>query len=345
MSRSRGRLLTLVMAGAGASALLAGPAAAAPTLSVTMKSARVNVGADTVTLPLYRGTAAGKPVYYVISDSSSQADAARRGVNWAPRLVRSLSTRAVQRARTVGGALSFPGGVNFAPAGAVVPGPQGFPPTRAVPGAVGDSRYSSLVTTGDGVVLNAPQVANATGQSQSVVSISPDKKHVTLRLLDGFFAGRKVLYLRTDASVQVVAALEESTYAPNLNAVPGEGSDAQSSGRSAIIPVVNGARGKTNRNRQGLQSAVLGEGPPLNVTQSFPNTPDYSPIWDVTPVQWTSPAIAAGKRHLLTSSSAVAAAARAGALTSFGTGPANASVGGIRALGGISNCTTVAILS
>jgi hypothetical protein len=178
-----------------------------------------------------------------------------------------------------------------------------------------------------------------------VVSISPDHKHVTLRLLDGFFAGTKVLYLRTDASVPVVAALEASTYAPNLNAVPGEGSDAASSGRSAIIPVVNGARGTANPNRQGLQSAVLGQGPPLNVTQSLPNTPDYSPIWDVTPVQWTGAAIAAGKRRLLTSSTAVAAAARAGTITSFGAGPANASVGGIRALGGVSNCTTVAILS
>ena len=345
MNRSRGRLLTLVAAGAGASALLAGSASAAPTLSVTMKDATVNVAADSVTLPLYRGTAAGRTVYYVITDSSSQADAARRGVNWAPRLARSLGTRAVQRVRAVRGALSFPGGVDFSPAGAVVAGPQGFPPARAVPGAVGDARYSPLVTTGDGIVLNAPQVANATGRSGSVVSIAPDRKHVTLRLLDGFFAGKKVLYLRTDASVPVVAALEASTYAPNLNAVPGEASDAASSGRSAIIPVVNGARGKGNPNRQGLQSAVLGQGPPLNVTQSFPNTPDYSPIWDVTPVQWTSAAIAAGKRHLLTSSTAVAAAARAGTLTSFGTGPGNASVGGIRALGGISNCTTVAILS
>ena len=142
----------------------------------------------------------------------------------------------------------------------------------------------------------------------------------------------------------LVSALEASTYAPNLNAVPGEGSNASSSGRSAITPVVNGARGKDNPNRQGLQSAVLGQGAPLNVTQSFPNSPDYSPIWDVTPVVWTAKAIAAGQRKELTSSAAVAAGAKAGTLTSLGTGPANASLGGIKALGGISNCTTVAIL-
>jgi hypothetical protein len=126
--------------------------------------------------------------------------------------------------------------------------------------------------------------------------------------------------------------------------VPGLGSDAPSSGRSAIIPVVNGARGKHNPNRQGLQSAVLGQGAPLNITQSFPNSPNYSPMWDVTPVVWTAKAIKAGRRRELTSSTAVAAGAKAGELTSLGTGPANASLGGIKALGGISNCTTVAIL-
>jgi hypothetical protein len=309
-----------------------------------MKSATVNVAADTVTLPLYTGTAAGKTVYYVITDSSSKADAAKRGVNWAPRLARSLGTKAVQRGKLADGALSVPGGVDFSPAGAVVPGPQGFPPKKAVPGANGDSAYSPLVTTGDGVVLNAPQVANATGQSGSVVSIAPDKKHVTLRLLDGWFAGKRVLYVRTDASVQVVSALEASTYAPNLNAVPGVGSNAAKSGRSAIIPVVNGARGKGNPNRQGLQSAVLGQGAPLNITQSFPNSPDYSPMWDVTPVVWTAKAISAGQRKELTSSTTVAADAKAGLLTSLGTGPANSSLGGTKALGGISNCTTVAII-
>ncbi|CAN5134499.1 hypothetical protein BH09ACT13_BH09ACT13_15380 [soil metagenome] len=41
---------------------------------------------------------------------------------------------------------------------------------------------------------------------------------------------------------------------------------------------MNGARGKTNPQRQGLQSAVLGEGSPLNITQSLPGAPNYSPV-------------------------------------------------------------------
>jgi hypothetical protein len=340
MRQSGPRVAVLAVAVLGA-ALPA--AAAASSEVVTLRSAHVSAAKDTATFPLVRGTAAGKPAWFVITDSSSRADAMRRGVNWAPRLRRALGTRAVQRATVRDGMISVAGGVDFSPRGRVVAGSEGFPPRVAIPGAVGDRRYSPLVTTGDGVVLNATQVANATGRSGSVVAIDPARRRVTLRLLDGFFDGRRVRYVRTDASVKVVAALESSTYAPNLNFVPGTGSDAAGSGRSAIVPVVNGIRGAGDPDRQGLQSAVLGEGPPLNITQSFPNSTDYTPMWDVTPVVWTPAAIAAGRRTLLTSTSAVAAAARRGDLTSLGTGPANRSLDGIRALGGISNCTTVAL--
>lgn len=317
----------------------------APTATATLTSARIDATAGTVTLPLRRGrTADGKVTWYVVTDSSDRADATRRGVNWAPRAVRGLGTRAVQRVTDTGGELRFAGTVDFSPVARVVPGPQGFPPKVARAGAVGDARYSPLVTRGDGIVLNAPQVANDTGRSDSVVAISPDHRTVTLRLLGGFFAGQRVLYTRTDASAELVAALESSTWAPNLAALPGQGSNRARSGRSAIVPVVNGPRGRLNGQRQGLESAVLGEGPPLNVTQSFPNSADYSPIWDVSPVAWTPAAVRSGARRRITSSSQVAALARRGLIVSAGTGPRNASLGGIRALGAVSNCTTVAVL-
>jgi len=149
--------------------------------------------------------------------------------------------------------------------------------------------------------------------------------------------------LRTDASVDVVSALEDSTLAKNLDAAPGLGSNATSSARSAIVPIVNGPRGKSNRQRQGLQSAVLGEGSPLNITQSLPGARDYSPIWDVHPAAWSKEAVSSGHRKRLTSSAQIAAAVRAGRLTSGGTGPANPSLGGLRAANFISNCPTVAI--
>jgi hypothetical protein len=325
MMRRRRALIGLALAGIAAVPALA---TAAPKVTVTLSSGTVDVARDTLTLPLLAGrTADGRTTYYVVTDSSSAADAARRGVNYAPRLRNALGTKAVQMVTSgAGGTLTFPGTVDFSPAGKVVPGPTGFPPATAVPGANGDAAYSPLVATGNGVVLNAPQVANDTGQGGSVVSISPDHRRVTLRLLDGYFDGRRVLYTRLDASVTVVSALEASTYAPNLNALPGVGSNAASSARSAIIPVVNGARGKHN------------------MTQSFPGAADYSPMWDVTPVVWTKTAIAAGRRHRITSAGQVEMLARGGELTSLGTGPANASVAGIRALGGVSTCTTVAII-
>lgn len=312
---------------------------AAPRL--LLKSAlSLDAKAGTVTLPLLRGRSAdGKDVWYVVTESSDRADARRRGVTWAPRLRNALGTKAVQKASVRNGLLAFAGTVNFRPKTVVVPGDEGFPPKSVKPGAIGDARYSPLATTGNGIVLNATHVANATGRSDSVTAIDTARRRVTLKLLTGFFAGRTVHYLRTDASVDVVAALEGSTLAKNLNAAPGAGSNAASSARSAIVPIVNGQRGKSNPQRQGLQSAVLGEGSPLNITQSLPGGKDYSPIWDVHPAVWAEGV----KPRRLTSTAQVAAETKAGRLMSGGAGPANASLGGLKAAPFISNCATIAI--
>src|SRR5207253_656563 len=127
----------------------------------------------------------------------------------------------------------------------------------------------------------------------SVTNLDIAHHRVTLKLLRGWFNATSVLYVRTDASAQLVSALEGSTYAPNLNATPGLGSNAPSSGRSAIIPVINGAQ--TGADRQGLQSALLGGGDPLNITQSLPGAADYTPVWDLHPAIWSNAAIAGGK--------------------------------------------------
>jgi len=60
-------------------------------------------------------------------------------------------------------------------------------------------------------------------------------------------------------------------------------------------------------------------------------------------VAWTPAAIAHGRRTPLTSSDAVAAAFKAGLLTSTGAGPANASLAGVKAGGFLSNCSIVFI--
>lgn len=143
--------------------------------------------------------------------------------------------------------------MNFRPKTVVKASAEGFPPTSVKPGALGDARYTPLLTTGNGIVLNASHVANATGTSDSVVSIDRKRARVTLRTLTGFFAGQTVHYLRTDASVDVVAALEGSSLAKNLDAAPGLGSlgdhsDRQRSPREGqqpeAGPPVGGARGR-----------------------------------------------------------------------------------------------------
>jgi hypothetical protein len=134
-------------------------------------------------------------------------------------------------------------------------------------------------------------------------------------------------------------------YASNLNAAPGEGSDDPStSARAAIIPVINGQVGAGNPNRQGLNSALRGEGDPLNVQQEIPGQGNgrYSPVWDVHPVTWTQAAIDSGQQVLLTSASQVTNAFTHSLITG-GTGPANSSPGGLQAGGLISNCPIIAV--
>lgn len=114
--------------------------------------------------------------------------------------------------------VNFEGGVDFSPQRIVVPGPDGFPPSQFKAGAIGDAKYSPLITTGNSIVLNASQVANASGLHDAVISIDYTNRSVTLDQFFGFYDGKQVLYLHQDASVELVAAVEGSTLAPNLNA-------------------------------------------------------------------------------------------------------------------------------
>ncbi len=304
----------------------------------------IDDAAGTATIPLFTGVGpGGDDVGYVVTESSDRADAEERGVTYAPKLANALGTKAVQKVTLDGDVVTFAGTVDFSPERAVTPGPEGFPPAAVTPGQVGDAAYSPLITADGAIVLNASQVRNDSGTHDSVVDIDAEAGTVTLKTLHGFFNGALVSYFRLDASVDVVAALEESTLAPNLDAAPGAGSNGAESSRSAIVPIVNGIRAKGDPDRQGLQSAVLGNGEPLNITQSLPGAPDYSPLWDVTPAVWSERAIADGERTLVTTNEQIATLASAGALTSAGEGVPHASSGGLRTLGAVSNCPTIAI--
>ena len=168
---------------------------------------------------------------------------------------------------------------------------------------------------------------------------------MTLDQFRGFYEFDEIFYLHQEGSIELVAAIEGSTWAPNLNAAPRLGSnDPGTSARSAIIPIVNGPLGVNNPERQGLQSALLGEGDPLNVTQEEPGFEEgvvlYSPVWDIHLVVWTDAAIAAGERIRLTDAEKeIVALFKAGLVVSGDpAGTPNASLKGLRAIGAISNC-------
>jgi hypothetical protein len=322
-----------------------GPAAAAPSAAVHPSVIKVDRAARTATLPLLQGrTATGAPTFYVVTESSDEADAQARGVTYAPKLRNALGTKAVQTVTRAGADTTFPGTVDFRPKLSLTPNRKtGFPPTAYKPGSVGDGAYSPLITAGDGIVLNAPQIANDSGQADTVVALDKAAMRVTLTAFGGYVNGRFNLYIRTDGSDPLLAALESTTYAKNLAAAPGIGSDAASSSRSAISPVVNGPLGRHNPRRQGLQSALLGQGQPLNVEQEPAGAPAYSPLWDVTPVVWTKKAMRGHKVVRLTSAAQIAAGVRRGYITSLGAKRANASLGGLKAIGFVSDCSIVAV--
>ena len=322
---------------------------------------RLDRATGDITLPLFKGQHDGETVWYIVTESSDQDQARKLGVNFAPKLANALGTAAVQDARFVnaqtgrplparptlksqGVVLDFEGTVDFSPERIVVPGPTGFPPAEFQAGAVGDADYSPLVTLGDGIVLNASQVGNASGLHDAVVSIDYKRRQVTLDQFRGFYEFEEILYLHQEGSIELVAAIEGSTWAPNLNAAPGLASnDPETSARSAIIPIVNGPLGVDNPERQGLQSALLGQGDPLNVTQEEPGFEDgvvlYSPVWDIHLVVWTEEAVAAGERDRFIAEEEIVPAFEAGLVVSGDpAGTPNPSLGGLRAIGAISNC-------
>ena len=342
-----GAAVLATSSGASASGDGAGGGSGVTTLT---RSVVVDVAREQATLPLHLGSHNGLPVWYVVTDTSSQTDAQARGLNYVPKLANALGTKAVQLAtRLPDGTLDFPGTVDFSPTRVVTPGPAGneFGGGSYQPGAVGDATYTPLVTTGDGTVQDATQIVNGSGLHDSVVSIDYVNRKVVLKSFFGFWNGHRTVYLHLDASSPVVAAAEGSNYAPNLDAAPGLGSnDVKTSARSAIIPIVNGEVGVTNPARQGLNSALRGEGDPLNINQDIPGQGNgrYSPVWDVHPVFWTQAAIDGGQRRQLVSGSDVSGAFSHGLITGGG-GPANPSLGGFPSAGFISNCPLLALVS
>ena len=249
----------------------------------------------TATLPLHRGTSAGRTVWYIVLDSSDDKDAEAKGVNRSSKLANARGSAAVQRVSIVNGNVDFPASVDFTPVRQVVPSASGFPPLVAAPGAVGEAGYSPLIELPDGTIENAPQIANATGVADKALSIDFVNGTVEFLETDGFQGGKAVRYISTDSSDSAAAALEDVTYAPSLNAAPRVGADGTDSARASLGAFINGQTGSANPERQGLNSALLDGLSPLNVLRWNPSQGRYSPLWDVHIAAWSAKAIATGQ--------------------------------------------------
>jgi hypothetical protein len=261
--------------------------ATADDLRVFPPSATISA-ADTVTLPLHEGRRDGETIWFVALDASGASASKAWGVNRADKLDHARGTAAVQRVTVdAAGRIVFPASVDFRPERVVVPSPgTGFPPLGADPGSVGENGYSPLIQLPDGSILNAPHVANGSGVHDKVVAIDLVRRQVRLATSDGFAGGKLVHYVSTDASDAAVAALEGATFAPLLTASPRAGDDSSASARASLAAFTNGPTGDPST-RQGLNSALLGEGDPLNVLAWTPNQGRYSPLWDVHVTAWT----------------------------------------------------------
>lgn len=268
------------------------------------------------TYPLYRGTSGNQEVDYVITDASSLPAARALGVNYAPKLRAAAPTSAVQRSGSEisgGGGIDFPATVNFSPQRTLVPDPViGYPPLTASPGPVGDPGYSPLVEVafrGKPVILDAPQIANATGRHPKLVStITPSSTTASMSETFGCFDDLPVHYVSFDASNPRAAAIENVTYAPAMNSAPSAGcADRRRAPctRESLADFTNGPTPLTNNQWQGLNNVLLtllptgSQTSPFNVLAVLPDRAQrfqYSPLWDIHLTSWTQRAIAAGKR-------------------------------------------------
>jgi len=242
----------------------------------------------------------------------------------------------------IDGSITFErGAVDFTPELSITPGeaPNTFPPSAFQPGSVGDENYSPLMVlnNGGGHIYNAPTVAyNVTADQinfcdggvdhsilhDKVVSICPAEGTVTLSLTLGFSFARPVTYLSMDANHPLAATMENVTLAPGMEDISIGRDDSAFSAVERIFAFANGPVGVGNPQRQGFNSALAGEGSPLNILGGIPTiATDYSPLWDLNLGVWTQEAIDNGYVSRLTEEFQILGFAQQGWLTGLDGGP------------------------
>lgn len=260
-----------------------------PADHLTLESAiQVDLSKETVRLPLYKGKAGGKTVWYVLLDASDAGLAHDLGVNYAPKLGNlaincpdcvqtvKIESPTPQQNRFGQAVVDFAGAPDFSPTRVARPGPNGFPLASFQPGAVAGSGYSPFIRIdGSQAVYSAPIVATGDGPFDVVhhtntgdrvlgVHIAPPsppgrylESWVDLLFVKGFDAGQPIVYISTDAGQPLTAVLERSTYVPALDrAAYNGGDDFLASARERLFGFINGQTGADNKQSQGFVHLV-----------------------------------------------------------------------------------------
>jgi hypothetical protein len=256
---------------------------------LTLESAiNVNLDKETVRLPLYKGEAGGKRVWYTLLDASDSGAAHDLGVNFAPKLANvgigcpecvqtvTLDSPTPDENRFGQALVHFKGAPDFSPNRVAVPGPDGFPLKKFQPGAVGGPGYSPFIRiAGSRTVYSAPIVATGnrpfdvvhhtnTSDRALGIHIAPKsapgqykESWVDMLFVKGFDAGEPIVYLSTEAGQPLTAVLERATYVPALDkAAYNGGDDFLGSSRERLFGFINGQTGAHNPESQGFQHLV-----------------------------------------------------------------------------------------
>src|SRR5438445_590074 len=275
--------------GSGAASGLGQLSGLLPRENLVLESAlQVELTHETVRLPLYKGTANGHTVYFILTESSDLGLAKNSGLNYAPKLA-NIANGCPDCVQTVTqdqpsaeqnkfgqAVINFKGEPDFSPTRTLVPGPNGFPPASFSPGATAGTGYSPFIRIdGTSIVYNAPIVATGDGPFDVVhhtntadrvlgIHIAPPAppgqyfdSWVDLLLVKGSSASVPILYLSTEADDPLAAVLERSTYIPALaRASYTGGDDFLGSARERLFGFINGQTGANNRNAQGFVNIV-----------------------------------------------------------------------------------------
>ena len=290
----------------------------------------------TVTFPLYKGTSNGQTVYYVMTDASDGNFAQQFGLNTAQKLANAANTGAVQKVTIVNGVINFPATVDFNHIRQLTAGPTGFPPAVAQPGAVGQTGYSPLIQLPNGIIVNAPHVANSTGHAAKAISFDLINHRVTYRETNAFQGGDPIRYASFESSSPVAATIENATWAPALDNAPFLNDDSDVSARAPLAGFINGQTGANNPQRQGINSALLDGLDPLQVVRWNPSQGRYSPLWDIHLTKWADQIVAAGQNLRQTDYGTIENLAQEGQVTASDGSPFTAS-------GFIVNCPIVSL--